>query len=140
MFFTCRNVFCDLLQYTRTEKYNLFVLYNKNSNGLLKDLGYEKRKTNPLMWIWRHLCVCPLIDHGQQPIKIHTEVTLLYTYTFKKIKLKHYMYFIHYVGQHLDYPNHMYINFYINLLTLHWSKASAQNVCNLLYHFNSLLL
>ena len=23
-------------------------------------------------------CVCPLIDHGQQPMKMHTEVTLLY--------------------------------------------------------------
>ena len=27
-----------------------------------------------LTWIWRHLCVCPLIDHGQQPMKIYTEV------------------------------------------------------------------
>ena len=24
------------------------------------------------------ICLCPLIDHGQQPMKIHTEVTLLY--------------------------------------------------------------
>ena len=24
------------------------------------------------------LCVCRLINHGQQPMKIHTEVTLLY--------------------------------------------------------------
>ena len=23
-------------------------------------------------------CVCPLIDHGQQPMRMHTEVTLLY--------------------------------------------------------------
>ena len=31
--------------------------------------------------IWRGFdgnCVCPLIDHGQQPMKMHTEVTLLY--------------------------------------------------------------
>ena len=28
--------------------------------------------------IWRHLCLCPLIDHDQQPIKIHTDVALLY--------------------------------------------------------------
>ena len=25
-----------------------------------------------------YLCVCHLIDHGQQPMKMHTEVTLLY--------------------------------------------------------------
>ena len=25
-----------------------------------------------------HLCVYPLVDHGQQPMKMHTEVTLLY--------------------------------------------------------------
>ena len=24
------------------------------------------------------ICVCPLIDHGQQPMKTHTEVTLSY--------------------------------------------------------------
>ena len=31
--------------------------------------------------IWRGFdgnCVCPLIAHGQQPMKMHTEVTLLY--------------------------------------------------------------
>ena len=39
LFFTHCDVFCDLLQYTRMEKCNLFVLYYKNSNGLLKDLG-----------------------------------------------------------------------------------------------------
>ena len=27
--------------------------------------------------------VCPLIDHGQQPMKMHTEVTLLYKYKYK---------------------------------------------------------
>ena len=33
-------------------KCNLFDLYNKNSNGLLKDfLGHEKRKTSLLPWI-----------------------------------------------------------------------------------------
>ena len=64
----CDHVICDLLQYTHTEKCNLFVLYNKNSNGLLKDFwGMKKEKQ-----------LCPLIDHGQQPMKMHTEVTLLY--------------------------------------------------------------
>ena len=48
-FFTRCDVFCDLLQYTYTEKCYLFVLYNKNSNGLLKDFGgHEKRKTSLL--------------------------------------------------------------------------------------------
>ena len=43
--------------------------------------GMKKEKQvccRDLTWIWRHLCVCPLIDHGQQPMKMHTEVTLLY--------------------------------------------------------------
>ena len=44
LFFTRCNVFCDLLQYTHTEKCYLFVLYNKNSNGLLKDFGGIKKK------------------------------------------------------------------------------------------------
>ena len=34
----------DLLQYTCTEKCNLFVLYNKNSKGLLKDFWGMKKK------------------------------------------------------------------------------------------------
>ena len=37
-----------VLQYTHTEKYNLFVLYNKNSNGLLKDFGGMKKQTSLL--------------------------------------------------------------------------------------------
>ena len=42
LFFTRCDVICDPLQYTHTrKKCNLFVLYNKNSNGLL---GYEKKK------------------------------------------------------------------------------------------------
>ena len=44
---------------------NLFVLYNKNSNGLSNDFGGMKREKQvcwrDLTWIWRHLCVCPLI-------------------------------------------------------------------------------
>ena len=76
--------FCDLLQYTQTHrKCNLFVLYDKNSNGLLKDLGgHEKRKTSTLMW--------SDVDHGQQPMKMHTEVTLLNknTYTIHQLTLK----------------------------------------------------
>ena len=48
----------------------------------MKDLGGMKEEKQvrwrDLAWIWRHLCVCPLIDHGQQPMKMHIEVTLLY--------------------------------------------------------------
>ena len=73
----CDHVICDLLQYTHTEKCNLFVLYNKNSNGLLKDFGAWKKK-NKSADVSDVICVCPLIDHGQQPMKMHTEVTLLY--------------------------------------------------------------
>ena len=65
---------------------NLFVLCNKNSNGLLKDFwGMKKEKQ-----------LCPLIDHGQQPMKMHTEVTLLYNISFTlseddfEIKSKYY--------------------------------------------------
>ena len=48
-------------------------------------LGHEKNKQvrwRDLTWIWRHLCVCPLIDHGQQPMKMYTEVMLLYKYSY----------------------------------------------------------
>ena len=32
------------------------------------------------------ICACPLIDHGQQPMKIHTEVTLFYKLnSYKKL-------------------------------------------------------
>ena len=45
LYITRCDVFCDLLQYTHTEKCSLFVLYNKNSNGLLKDFwGMKKEK------------------------------------------------------------------------------------------------
>ena len=78
--FTRCDVFRDLLQYTHTEKCYLhaFVLYNKSSNGLLKDFwGMKKEK----QVCWRGFdanCVCPLSDHGQQPMKMPTDVTLLY--------------------------------------------------------------
>ena len=62
--------------HTHTEKFYLFISYNKNSNGLLKDLGGMKKEKQVR---WRDMaCVCPLIDNGQQPMKMHTEVTLLY--------------------------------------------------------------
>ena len=66
---------CNRLQFTHTGKSYLFVLYNKNSNGLLKDFwGMKKEKQ-----------LCPLIDHGQQPMKMHTEVTLLYKYIYLEL-------------------------------------------------------
>ena len=54
-------------------KCNLFVLYNKNLNDLLKDLGGMKKKNKSAdVNLTSSACVC-----GQQPIKMHTEVTLL---------------------------------------------------------------
>ena len=47
----------------------------------LKDFGAWKKKNKSADVIWRGfdaICVRPLIDHGQQPMKMHTEVTLLY--------------------------------------------------------------
>ena len=43
--------------------------------------GAWKKKNKSADVIWRGfdaICVCPLIDHGQQPMKMPTEVTLLY--------------------------------------------------------------
>ena len=56
----------------------IFVLYNKNSNGLLKDFWCIKKEKQVLWRGFDAIYVCPLIDHGQQPMKMHTEVTLLY--------------------------------------------------------------
>ena len=61
------DVFCDLLQSTHTEKY-LFVLYNKNSNYLLKCFWGTIKESKSADVIWHGfdaICVCPLIDHGQ---------------------------------------------------------------------------
>ena len=77
LFFTRSDVFCVIYYSTQTRnKIHVFVLYNKNSYGLLKDFGDMETKT--VCWRDFILCVCPLIDHGQQPMKMHTEVTLLY--------------------------------------------------------------
>ena len=59
-----------------TEKCNLFVLFKWFIEGFLghvKRIGFDA------------ICVCPLIDHGQQPMKMHTEVTLLYKYKYTVI-------------------------------------------------------
>ena len=70
--------------HTHTEKYYLFVSYNKNSDGLLKDFRGMKKEDQvcwrDLTWISRYLCDRPFIDHGQQPMKMHTEVTLFNKY------------------------------------------------------------
>ena len=63
--------------HTHTEKYYLFVSYNKNSDGLLKDFRGMKKEEQVC---WRDLCDRPFIDYGQQPMKMHTEVTLFYKY------------------------------------------------------------
>ena len=85
LFFTRCDVFCDLLQYTHTEKCCLFVLYNKNQMVSWRIFGAWKKKNKSADVIWRGfdaICVCPLIDHGQQPMKMPTEVTLLYIYIY----------------------------------------------------------
>ena len=74
LFFTRCDVFCDLLQYTCTEKCYLFVLYNKN--GLSKDFESMKKEKQVC---WRDLTtsVCVLfntVDHSQQPMTMHTEL------------------------------------------------------------------
>ena len=61
----------------------LFVLYNKNWNGLSKDLGARKKKSGPLTRsdeadFLSSVCVRPLTDHDQQPMKVDTAVKLLH--------------------------------------------------------------
>ena len=46
-FTTCCDVFCDLEYYSTHARKNviyILVLYNKNSNGLLKDFGGMKKE------------------------------------------------------------------------------------------------
>ena len=83
LFFTRCDVFCDLLQYTHTRENVIYSFYTiKIQMVYWRILGHEKRKTSPLTWygvdLTPSVCVCPLIDHGQQPMKTHTEVTLLH--------------------------------------------------------------
>ena len=42
--FTRCDVFCDLLQYTDTEKYNLYVLYSENVIEWFIDFGGMKKE------------------------------------------------------------------------------------------------
>ena len=58
-------------------------LYSKNWNGLLKDFRGMKKETQVCWRAFDAICVCPLIDYGQQPMKMHTEVTLLYKYVYR---------------------------------------------------------
>ena len=81
LFSTRYDIFCDLLQFTHTGKSNLFVLYNKIQMVYWSILGPRKKKNKSADVIWHRLdaiCVCLLIDHGQQQMKMHTEVTLFY--------------------------------------------------------------
>ena len=82
-FFTRCDASWGLLQYTQTGKCNLFVLYNKKSmvywrTWWIFGAWKKENKSTDVIWrAWRHLCMC-VIDHGQQPMEIHTEVMLLY--------------------------------------------------------------
>ena len=60
LFFTHCDVFCDILQYTHTQKCYLFVSYNKNSNGLLKDFAGMKKEKQVRWRGFDVICVCVL--------------------------------------------------------------------------------
>ena len=89
LFFTRCDVFCDLLQYTHTEKYYLFVCclfvkmlsICKNWNGLLKDFGAWKKKNKSSDVIWRRfnvICVC-VLQKSRYCIKIDIVTWLPYS-------------------------------------------------------------
>ena len=64
---------------THTQENVIYLFYTiKIQMVYWRILGHGKRKTSPLTWYGVDLTssVCPLIDHGQQPMKMHTEVTL----------------------------------------------------------------
>ena len=44
----------------------------------MKDFGGMKKSAQVIWRGFDAICVCPLIDDGQQPLKMHIEVTLLY--------------------------------------------------------------
>ena len=88
MFFTRCDVFCDLLQYTRTENV-ICLFYTIQIKWLIEDLGgfWGMKKEKPvrwrdLTWIWRHLYVCALIDNGRNHWKWNQ-----WKYTQKSINL-----------------------------------------------------
>ena len=48
----------------------------------LRILGGMKKEKQVCWRGFDVICVCPLVDNGQQPIKMHTEVPLLYIYIY----------------------------------------------------------
>ena len=46
------------------------MVYRRIGRGGVKKEKQVRRRD--LAWILHHLCVCPLIDHGRQPMKMHT--------------------------------------------------------------------
>ena len=75
--------------------------------------GARKKKNKSADVIWRGfdvICVCPLIDHGQQPMKMHTEVTLLYKLPFSLI-----------LGVHLNNKNLIFC--FISTLNFHLTSV-----------------
>ena len=87
-FIICCGVFCDLLQYTQENviyRYLFYIIIYTIKIQMVnwRFCGHEKRKTSLLMWSEVDLMssVCSSIDHGQQPMKMHTEVVLLYVIT-----------------------------------------------------------
>ena len=67
----------------QSQKHDLLSFQNK-ANWLVamlsKELWLVQKSRNCQIWIecCRHLCVCPLIDHSREPIKMRAELSLLY--------------------------------------------------------------
>ena len=86
LFFTVHAVTFSVVYYS--------ILYNRNSNGLLKYFWGMKKEKQVCWCGFDAICVCPLIDHGQQPMKMHTEVALYIYICTQKLRTYIYIYII----------------------------------------------
>ena len=67
---------------TYARKNEIYLFYTiKIKKVYERSFGAWKKKNKSSDVIWRgydaKLCVCPAMDHGKQPTKMHTEETLL---------------------------------------------------------------
>ena len=95
-FIRCNVLWCYYS--TRARKNVIYLFYTIK----IHLLGTRERKTNLLKWsdvdLTPSVCVCPWIDHGQQPMKMHREVSLLYNHHHLQIgctKIDKFMYLGH---------------------------------------------
>ena len=63
-----------------TAKCNQYLIYTIK----IQDLAGFRALKETKAWIWRDLRVVPVMDHRQQPMKMDTEVTLLYNHRYNK--------------------------------------------------------